>query len=149
MDQTTPRKSRRTAVITLVLIASIGLKACESSSNKRREVYGNLQDCQQQWGQPELCEPITDNSYPAGSYYGPYYRYRSGNYYYYRTYNSPPRVIPASAGITKTSPPRSSFFGRSSSPNRSRSSVGNTKRGGFGSGGSTRGGRVGSGSRGG
>ncbi|MEA5497030.1 MAG: hypothetical protein WAN66_22025 [Limnoraphis robusta] len=143
MDKTTPRKSRKTAVITLVLIASVGLKACESS-NKRREVYRNLPDCQQEWGKPELCEPITDNSYPVGYYYGPYYRYRNGNYYYYRTYNSPPRVIPVNAGVRTSPPPRSGLFGRSSSPNRSRSSVGNTRRGGFGSGG-----RVGTGSRGG
>ncbi|MEL7036976.1 MAG: hypothetical protein AAFO04_15330 [Cyanobacteria bacterium J06592_8] len=82
MTETTGYKHRRTAVVTLVLIASIGLKSCESS--KKREVYRSLQDCQQEWGQPELCTPITDGSYPVGYHYGPYYRRRRGNYYYYR-----------------------------------------------------------------
>lgn len=125
MTKIPPHNSKRTAAITLVLIASVGLKACESS--KRREVYRNLPDCRQEWGNPELCEPITDGSYPEGYYYGPYYRRRRGNYYYYRTYNSPPRVIPRNAGITTTS------------PGRPGSSVGTVKRGGFGSGGRVRG----------
>ena len=121
MSKTPPRQLKRTAVVTLVLIASVGLKACESS--KRREVYRNLQDCQREWSQAELCERITDGSYPDGYYYGPYYRYRNGSYYYYRTYSSPPRAIPRSAGIVTTS------------PGRPGSSVGTVKRGGFGSGG--------------
>ena len=130
MTKTPPRQFKRTAVVTLVLIASVGLKACESS--KRREVYRNLQDCQRDWNQVELCEPITDGSYPAGYHYGPYYRRRSGRYYYYRTYNSPPRAVPSNAGFVTTSPSR-----------RSGSSVGTVKRGGFGSG-SRVGGRAGS-----
>ncbi|MDY7020147.1 MAG: hypothetical protein SWJ54_02135 [Cyanobacteriota bacterium] len=131
MTETTNRRQKRTAVVTLVLIASISLQSCESS--KKREVYRSQQDCQEEWGKPELCTPITDGSYPVGYHYGPYYRRRRNNYYYYRTYNSAPRLAPRNAGITRISPSRPS------------SSVGRVKRGGFGSRGrvSGRGGRGG------
>ncbi|MFO7032756.1 hypothetical protein B9T07_23310 [Limnospira fusiformis CCALA 023] len=122
MDKIKFRRYKRTAVITLVLIASVGLEAC-ASYHKRREVYRNLQDCHQQWGEANLCEPITDGSYPVGYHYGPYYKNRGGRYYYYRTFNSSPRAVPSSAGISNTT-----RGGRSPS-------VGGVRRGGFGSGG--------------
>lgn len=115
---TTHRKRRRTTVITLVLIASVCLKAC--GTTKKREVYRSLDSCRREWGQQELCEPILDGSYPMGYYYGPYYRRNGRSYYYYRTYDSSPQLVPSNASITKTSPGRSS------------SSVGTVTRGGFG-----------------
>ncbi len=113
------RNRKRTTVVTLVLIASVTLPACEAT--KRREVYRSIQDCQQEWGNTTVCEPIRDGSYPVGYYYGPYYRYSGGTYYYYRTYSSPALRVPNHAGIVKSPPGRSNL------------SVGRVSRGGFGS----------------
>lgn len=125
MDKSNPNRYKKTAAITLVLIASVSVEGC--TSTKQRRVHQNLKDCAEQWGKPELCEPVTDDSYPVGFYYGPYYQYRGGRYYYHRNYNSPPRAVPSSAGITNVNRGRGG-----NSP-----SVNNTRRGGFGSGAAT------------
>ena len=113
------RNRKRTTVVTLVLIASVTLPAC--TATKKREVYRSVQDCQKEWGNTTVCEPIRDGSYPVGYYYGPYYRYSGGIYYYYRTYSSPALRVPTNAGIIKSSPGKSNL------------SVGRVSRGGFGS----------------
>lgn len=112
---------KKTATLTLVLIASFSLTACQSSEKRSREVYRSLEDCHRDWGNTAQCEQVTDGSYSRSYYYGPYYRRSWGTIYYYPSTSSQPRRAPANAGITRSSSGRSSL------------SVGKSTRGGFGS----------------
>ncbi len=131
---TEPRKIKRSIIITLILISSVSLKACEytgssGSSRYNRQVYKSLEDCRAEWGGVDKCELITDGSYPSGYYYGPYYyRSRYSGRYLYRTINNSFEYVPNNVGIVK------------SPSGKSTTSVGTVNRGAFGS----RGGRGGS-----
>jgi hypothetical protein len=62
--------------IGLVLGGLMALVKCaEYSDNQatQRDVYATLDDCKQDWGTAEKCEPVADGSYAGAHYYGPGY----------------------------------------------------------------------------
>ena len=61
---------KRSAAITLVLAGS--LSGC-SEPVSQRDVYTNVGDCQRDWGQPQVCQPVNDGRYARSWYYGPSY----------------------------------------------------------------------------
>jgi uncharacterized protein YgiB involved in biofilm formation len=78
------RTRKRSAQITLVLLGTAALAACDDQS-ERRDLYASKQDCVQDWGDETKCEPApnasttTGRSHTGGGYFwGPLY---SGNSY--------------------------------------------------------------------
>jgi uncharacterized protein YgiB involved in biofilm formation len=71
---------KRSKKIALTLLASVSLVACGCNQEQmtRREVYKTKQQCIDDWGSDDACEP--DRS---GGYYGPHYIYRGGSAYYF------------------------------------------------------------------
>jgi uncharacterized protein YgiB involved in biofilm formation len=73
------RTRRRSAHITLVLLGAAALTACGDDAD-RRDLYASKQDCVQDWGDEQKCEPAppgTTSSRPhsgGGYFYGPAYR---------------------------------------------------------------------------
>lgn len=96
-------KSKKTATLTLVLIASVSFTACQANQKRSREVYRNLSDCSLEWGGADKCEPVRDGSYPVWYYYGPHYSHRRGRLYYYPSTGTQPQLVPNSAGILNNS----------------------------------------------
>jgi uncharacterized protein YgiB involved in biofilm formation len=84
MDQPINRKRKSSERISLVLISAAAVAAlsgCESS-DVRRDVYANKEDCLADWGNdPKDCEPAYDHPGSRGAstyYYGRPYTFRGG-----------------------------------------------------------------------
>ncbi|MGB7443186.1 MAG: hypothetical protein WA919_19135 [Coleofasciculaceae cyanobacterium] len=98
-------KRKKTATLTLVLIASVSLTACQQTPKRSREVYRNLSDCSLEWGGADKCQPVKDGSHPTWYYYGPQYSNIRGTTYYYRAGSSKPLPVPSNAAIIDNSRP--------------------------------------------
>jgi len=70
------RPGRKSHAVPLVLAASTMLAGC--SPKQARDEYLSQEDCQKDWGRPELCQPAPASS--SGSSSG------AGGYGYYRYY---------------------------------------------------------------
>lgn len=98
-------KRKKTATLTLVLIASVSLTACQQTPKRSREVYRNLSDCSLEWGGADKCQPVKDGSHPVWYYYGPQYTNIRGTTYYYQAGSSKPLPVPSNAAIINNSRP--------------------------------------------
>lgn len=58
---------KRSPYISLVLLSTLSFTACDSDVPGTRSQYALLEDCTEDWGDPEECEQIS----PGGGYYGP------------------------------------------------------------------------------
>ena len=127
--KSTKAGKKRSAAITLVLAGS--LSGC-SEPVSQRDVYTNVGDCQRDWGQPQLCQPVNDGRYARSWYYGPSYfgetwpsgRPRSNQ-------NAVDAVHTGERSALASAPSRYWGSGSSSSSGSSRST--SISRGGFGS----------------
>ncbi|MFC5600728.1 hypothetical protein [Deinococcus cellulosilyticus] len=108
---------KRSAQISLVVLASVTLTACSNDDESRMQ-YRSMQDCIDDWGAAELCERSTDSGISAAYFLGPYFIYKAGKYYYKRTSRSSYVPAPVTGGLSK--------------PGISSRSTGTVIRGGFG-----------------
>jgi len=72
------RIRKRSTAITLVLAGS--LSGC-GEPIPQQDAYRTLDDCRRDWGDASQCQPVRDNRYASGYYYGPAYygsRYSDG-----------------------------------------------------------------------
>lgn len=58
---------KRSPSISLVLLSTLSFTACDSDVPGTRSQYVVLEDCVEDWGDPEECEQTA----PGGGYYGP------------------------------------------------------------------------------
>lgn len=117
---------KRSRTVGLVLIASVSLTACGSSSQTRYQ-YSNLQDCLRDWNDYQLCERDDDSSSRYyGGYYGPVIISRSGRTYYRRPGLSSDFLAPSSvaSGSTRSIGTRTFTVSRGGFGTASRSSGG-------------------------
>jgi len=69
------RKRKSSAGITLVLIGTASLSACDGDGPTfSRDVYSTRADCVQDWGEETKCAPAASHL-GSGYYYGPGYLY--------------------------------------------------------------------------
>jgi len=96
----------------------------------QQDVYTNAADCQRDWGEARLCQPVNDGRYSRSWYYGPSYfgeTWPSGRP---RPNQSAVDAVPTGQRSALASAP-SRYWGSSSSSRSSGSS--GVSRGGFGS----------------
>ena len=121
---------KRSAAITLVLAGS--LSGC-SEPVPQRDVYTNVGDCQRDWGQAQMCQPVRDGRYAGSWFYGPSYfgeTWPSGRPR--ANQNAVDAVRTGERTALAAAPSR--YWGASSSSSSSRSSGSSgISRGGFGS----------------
>jgi uncharacterized protein YgiB involved in biofilm formation len=123
------QRRKRSAAITLVLAGT--LSGC-SEPTPQRDVYTNVGDCQRDWGQPEMCQPVNDGRYARSWYYGP--SYFGGAFPSGRPRPNQNAVDAVRTGERSALAPASSRYWGSSSSTTSRSSGSSgISRGGFGS----------------
>jgi uncharacterized protein YgiB involved in biofilm formation len=77
------RKRRSSLRITLVLIGTAALSACDQGPRyTNRDMYASAEDCQKDWGRPEACQETTlggQGTQPVRTWYGPTYASDSGS----------------------------------------------------------------------
>ena len=123
------RKSKNITLIVTSLLSTILLSAC-GDEPADRDVYKTKEECVQDWGEQDLCEPMKDDD-DYHNHHGVYYPLFYGPHYYGSEravhYNGR-EIRPAGRSTTfkSVSRPSSSFSSSKSSP---------VSRGGFGSGG--------------
>lgn len=91
---------KRSAQISLVVLASVTLTACSNDDESRMQ-YRTLADCVEDWGDATLCERPTNTSVSAAYFLGPYFIYKAGKYYYKRTAKSSYVPAPVVGGLSK------------------------------------------------
>lgn len=132
------KKSKSVVLIVAPVLSTILFNACGGDSpSTSRDVYQTIEECQKDWGEPELCEQMNDDDdreyrssgviYAGRPFYGPPY-YAGDRSVIYKG-----RTISATSRGTTMRPysvtSRSSVSSRSSSVSSPRS----TSYGGFGS----------------
>ena len=136
------KKSKSIVLLIAPVLSTVLLNACNNSgsdySSTSRDVYQTLEECQKDWGEPELCEQMNDDDdreyrrsgvvYSTRPFYGPTYSYGDRSVIYKG------RTVSAT-GQSKTMTPysvtsRSSTSSRSSSVSSPRTT--STTYGGFG-----------------
>ena len=58
---------KRSPYISLVLLSTLTFTACDSDVPGTRSQYASVEDCIEDWGDPEECEQMS----PSSGYYGP------------------------------------------------------------------------------
>ncbi|HEX5639636.1 MAG TPA: hypothetical protein VFX81_07535 [Burkholderiaceae bacterium] len=63
------KRRRASTRITLVLIGTAALAACEQPPQKMaRDHYATAEDCAADWGRPESCDRVQSSGYPGGAF---------------------------------------------------------------------------------
>lgn len=119
---------KRSPCITLVLLSTLSLTACESNIPATRGQYASVADCLKDWGDPEECEQLGNNVLGPETYYDDNDR---NHYYYSRRHGHKPMLTSSNA-----------FYSKAVASNQSRafaSVPSSIKSGGFGSSGTSHG----------
>ncbi len=82
---------RRSPCISLVLLSTLSLTACDSDVPAMRNEYSTLQDCVQDWGDDDECEEI------GGRYFGPAFFYDDDDHKHYYKSKKHGKVMPSSS----------------------------------------------------
>lgn len=83
------KKSKSIVLLIAPVLSTVLLNACSDGgsdySSSTRDVYQTLEECQKDWGEPELCEQMNDDDdreyrrsgvvYAGRPFYGPTYSY--------------------------------------------------------------------------
>jgi len=78
------RKRRSSLRITLVLVGTAALSACDEGPRYvNRDMYASAEDCRKDWGRPDACQEATlgghgTGTQPIRTWYGPSYGSDSG-----------------------------------------------------------------------
>jgi hypothetical protein len=118
---------KRSPCITLVLLSTLSLTACESNIPATRGQYASVADCLKDWGDPEECEQLGNNVLGPETYYDD----DRSHYYYSRKHGRKPMLTSSNA-----------FYANAIASNQSRafaSVPSSIKSGGFGKSGSSHG----------
>lgn len=91
---------KKSAQISLVVLASITLTACSDDDESRMQ-YNNLADCVEEWGDSTLCEPVNNGGLSAAYFLGPYFMYKAGKYYYKRSSQKNYSPAPSFGSLSK------------------------------------------------
>lgn len=89
---------KRSPCISLVLLSTLSLTACESDIPATRSQYASVEDCLRDWGDKEECEQV------GGGVFGPetYYDDDDHRYYYYsRRHGHKPMLASANPSYAK------------------------------------------------
>jgi hypothetical protein len=119
---------KRSPCITLVLLSTLSLTACESNIPATRGQYASVADCLKDWGDPEECEQLGNNVLGPETYYDDD---DHNHYYYSRRHGRKPMLTSSNA-----------FYSKAVASNQSRafaSVPSSIKSGGFGKSGSSHG----------
>jgi uncharacterized protein YgiB involved in biofilm formation len=82
---------KRSRQISLTLLASLSLAACDADEPSQRAVYTSQQACVEDWGDTDNC----DDDDHDGSWYGPHYFYHSGKTHYYSKKSGKVMAVPS------------------------------------------------------
>lgn len=111
---------KRSHYVSLTLLASLVVVACDADQATQQALYATQQECVEDWGMEDECD---DDGF--GHWHGPHYYYHSGKpYYYSKKHGAVP--VPDSARFSQVKPGASSSKALSTTATR-------VSRGGFGS----------------
>lgn len=89
---------KRSPCITLVLLSTLSLTACESNVPATRNQYASVADCLKDWGDPEECEQIGNNVLGPETYYDDDDHH---HYYYSRKHGRKPMLTSSNTSYAK------------------------------------------------